>query len=84
MSSGASSRKTLWPVVTFMSQNDKLARSPVAADPGLVVVLLVGAGPAARGAGGDLAGPLPVRAVQPGRAGRARATVAPIRTSGSA
>src|SRR5260370_39545844 len=52
---------------------EQLAQPPVVADPGLVVVVLVGAEPAADGAGGDLAGPLPVRAVQPGRVGVAGA-----------
>src|ERR1022692_3833581 len=52
---------------------EQLAQPPVVVDPGLVVVVLVGAEPAADGPGGDLAGPLPVRAVQPGRVGVAGA-----------
>src|SRR5260370_17241597 len=50
---------------------EQLAQPPVVADPGLVVVVLVGAEPAADGFGGDLAGPLPVGAVQAGGARRA-------------
>jgi len=45
---------------------EQLAQPPVVVDPGPVVVVLAGAEPAADGLGGDLAGPLPVRAVQPG------------------
>src|SRR5712692_9715760 len=40
---------------------EQFAQPPVVVDPGLVVPVLVGAGPAADGLGGDLAGPLPVR-----------------------
>jgi hypothetical protein len=43
---------------------------PVVVDPGLVVVALLSAEPPADGPGGDLAGPLPVRAVQPQRVRR--------------
>jgi hypothetical protein len=42
---------------------------PVVVDPSGVVAVLVGAEPAADRFGGDLAGPLPVRAVQAGRVG---------------
>src|SRR5260370_31407366 len=52
---------------------EQLAQRAVVVDPGLVVLVLLGAEPAADGAGGDLAGPLPVRAVQPGRVGVAAA-----------
>src|SRR5713226_2097610 len=51
----------------------QFAQPPVVVDPGLVVVVLLGAEPPADGLGGDLAGPLPVRAVQPGRVGAAGA-----------
>src|SRR5258708_38809258 len=56
-----------------LEPGEQLAQPPVVVDPGLVVVVLAGAEPAADGPGGDLAGPLPVRSVQPGRVGRARA-----------
>src|SRR5579863_1908436 len=46
---------------------------PVVVDPRRVVVALVGAEPAADGFRGDLAGPLPVGAVQAGRVGVAAA-----------
>src|SRR5215831_15131419 len=55
---------------------EEFAEPPVVADPGLVVVMLVGAEPAADGLGGDLAGPLPVGAVQAGRVGVAAAVAA--------
>src|SRR5256884_9808938 len=45
---------------------EQFAQPPVVVDPGLVVVLLIGAQPPADGSGGDLAGPLPVGAVQAG------------------
>jgi hypothetical protein len=54
---------------------EQLAEPPVVVDPGLVVVLLVRAEPAADGARCDLAGPLPVGAVQPGRVAVAGAAV---------
>jgi hypothetical protein len=38
---------------------EQLAQPPAVVGPGLVVLVLVGAEPAADGAGGDLAGPLP-------------------------
>src|SRR5258707_8064206 len=56
-----------------LEPGEQLAQPPVVVDPGLVVVVLAGAEPAADGLGGDLAGPLPVRAVQPGRVGVAGA-----------
>ena len=52
---------------------EEFAQAAVVVDPGLVVVVLVGAEPAADGLGGDLAGPLPVGAVQAGRVGVAAA-----------
>src|SRR6266571_61219 len=52
------------------------SRGPLVVDPGLVVVVLFLAEPAADGLGGDFAGPLPVRAVQPGRVGAAAAVSA--------
>src|SRR6266705_6895262 len=52
---------------------EQVAEPAVVVDPGLVVVLLAGAEPAADGPGGDLAGPLPVRAVQARRVGVAGA-----------
>src|SRR5438874_12680515 len=52
---------------------EQVAQPPVVVDPGLVVAVLVGAEPAADRFGGDLAGPLPVRAVQAGRVGVAAA-----------
>jgi len=52
---------------------EQLAQPPVVVDPGCVVAVLVGAEPAADGLGGDLAGPLPVGAVQAGRVGVAGA-----------
>src|SRR6266852_8874812 len=58
---------------------EQLAQPPVVVDPGLVVVVLVGAEPAADGFGGDLAGPLPVRAVQAGWHGVAGAVAWPQR-----
>ncbi len=57
----------------FLEPGEQVAQSPVVVDPDLVVVVLVGAEPAADGTGGDLAGPLPVRAVQAGRVGMASA-----------
>src|SRR6266436_5107972 len=56
---------------------EQLVQPPVVVDPGRVVVVLVGAEPAADGFRGDFAGPLPVRAVQPGRVGVAAAVAAP-------
>jgi len=56
-----------------LEPGEELAQAAVVVDPGLVVVVLAGAEPAADGPGGDLAGPLPVRAVQPGRVGVAAA-----------
>ena len=52
---------------------EELAEPAVVVDPGLVVAVLVDGEPAADGFPGDLAGPLPVRAVQPGRVGVAAA-----------
>jgi len=52
---------------------EQFVQAAVVADPGLVVAVLVGAEPAADRLGGDLAGPLPVRAVQAGRVGVAAA-----------
>jgi hypothetical protein len=51
-------------------------QAAVVVDPGLVVVVLVVAEPAADGLGGDFAGPLPVGAVQAGRVGMAAAVAA--------
>src|SRR6266436_6472983 len=48
---------------------EQFVQPPVVVDPGLVVAVLVVAEPAADGFRGDFAGPLPVRAVQPGRVG---------------
>ena len=48
---------------------EQFPQAPVVVDPGLVVLVLVGAEPAADGFRGDFAGPLPVGAVQPGRVG---------------
>jgi len=59
-----------------LEPGEELVQPPVVADPGLVVAVLVGGEPAADGFGGDLAGPLPVRAVQPGRVGVAGAVAA--------
>src|SRR5260370_4816342 len=55
---------------------EECVEPPVVVDPGLVVVLLVVAEPAADRFRGDLAGPLPVGAVQPGRGRRAAAGAA--------
>ena len=50
---------------------EQFVQAAVVVDPGLVVVVLVVAEPAADGLGGDFAGPLPVGAVQAGRGGSA-------------
>ncbi len=42
-----------------LEPGEQLAQPPVVVDPGLVVVVLLGAEPAAGGLGGDLAGDLP-------------------------
>jgi hypothetical protein len=54
-----------------LEPGEQVAQAPVVVDPGLVVVVLVGAEPSADGFRGDLAGPLPVGAVQAGRGGSA-------------
>src|SRR5580693_9116247 len=55
---------------------EQFVQPPVVVDPGLVVAVLVVAEPAADGFRGDLAGPLPVGAVQAGRVGVAAAVAA--------
>jgi hypothetical protein len=62
-----------------LEPGEQVAQPPVVVDPGLVVAVLVGAEPAADGLGGDLAGPLPVRAVQAWRVAVAGAVAAPQR-----
>ena len=63
--------------VTFVAGGFELAeqfsQAAVVVDPGCVVVVLVGSEPAADGFRGDLAGPLPLGAVQAGRVGVAGA-----------
>jgi hypothetical protein len=49
-----------------LEPGEEFAQAAVVVDAGLVVAVLVGAEPAADGLGGDLAGPLPVRAEEPG------------------
>src|ERR1700732_1801414 len=69
----------VWPGIggggAGLELGEQSAHPPVVADPGLVVVVLLRAEPAADGFGGDLAGPLPVGAVQAGRVGVAGAVV---------
>jgi hypothetical protein len=55
---------------------EQFVQAAVVVDPGLVVIVLVRAEPAADRLGGDLAGPLPVGAVQAGRVGVAAAVAA--------
>jgi hypothetical protein len=55
---------------------EQFAEPAVVVDPGGVVAVLLGGEPAADRLGGDLAGPLPVRAVQAGRVGVAGAVAA--------
>src|ERR1700736_6403013 len=55
---------------------EQFVQPPVVVDPGLVVAVLVVAEPAADRFRGDLAGPLPVGAVQAGRVGVAGAVAA--------
>src|SRR5205809_301425 len=59
-----------------LKAGEELVQAPVVVDPGLVVAVLVGGEPAADGLRGDLAGPLPVGAVQAGRVGVAAAVAA--------
>ena len=59
-----------------LEPGEQVVQPPVVVDPGLVVVVLVGAEPAAGRFRGDLAGPLPVGAVQAGRVGAAGAVIA--------
>ena len=56
-----------------LEPGEQVAEPAVVVDPGLVVAVLVGGEPAADGFRGDLAGPLPVGAVQAGRVGVAAA-----------
>src|SRR5439155_10098750 len=59
-----------------LKPGEQFVQPPVVVDPGRVVAVLFGAEPAADGLRGDLAGPLPVRAVQAGRVGVAAAVAA--------
>src|SRR5256884_2904811 len=52
-----------------LKPGEQFVQPPVVVDPGRVVAVLFGAEPAADGLRGDLAGPLPVRAVQAGGGG---------------
>jgi hypothetical protein len=54
-----------------LEPGEQVVQPPVVVDPGLVVAVLLRAEPAADGFRGDLAGPLPVGAVQAGRGGSA-------------